>query len=106
MRVSIGTGLALIAVGAILALAVQAPAAVEEYVDVLDLGLILVWTGVLVLVMVAYLHLPRRAPAPTRPAARVAPYEDPWDTRDVHRAGYEGRTQELPTVRGDRDRRG
>ena len=44
-RTSVGTGVVLMAVGAVLAFAVEVPAEVEEYVDVLDLGLILVWAG-------------------------------------------------------------
>ncbi len=101
MRTSIGTGIVLIAVGAIIAFAVQVPAEVEEYIDVFDLGLILIWSGVLVLVMQAWLHAPRR-PRPRPAARRAASYEDPWDDADVHRPGYAGETQRLPTVRGTR----
>ena len=104
MRASIGTGVVLIAVGAIVAFAVRAPAEVEEYVDVLDLGLILIWSGILVLIMQAWMYAPRRPRSPRVPR-RSASYEDPWDTRDVHRPGYAGETQRLPTVRGsDRTR--
>ena len=96
MRASIGTGIVLIAVGAVVAFAVRAPAQVEKYVDVLDLGLILVWSGILVLVMQVVMHRPpRRSIRPRRDAS----YEDPWDTSDVHRPGYAGQTQRLPTVR-------
>ena len=49
MRVSIGTGVILMAIGGVLAFAVRAPAEVEQYIDVIDLGLILIWAGVLVL---------------------------------------------------------
>ena len=41
-RASVGTGVVLMALGAVLAFAVEVPASVREYVDVLDLGLILV----------------------------------------------------------------
>jgi len=104
MRTSIGTGIVLIAAGAILAFAVQAPAKVEEYVDVLDVGLILIWSGILVLVMQAWLYGPRTRRA--RPTARQSStHEDPWAESDVHRPGYAGETQRLPTVRGtDRKR--
>ena len=60
-RASVGTGVVLMAVGAVLAFAVDVPAEVEEYVDVLDLGLILVWAGVLVLVMQVVMHRVPRA---------------------------------------------
>jgi len=59
-RTSVGSGVVLMAVGAVLAFAVEVPAAVEEYVDVLDLGLILVWAGVLVLVMQVVMNLSDR----------------------------------------------
>ncbi len=118
-RASIGTALILIAVGAILAIAVQAPAEVEEYVDVLDLGLILVWSGALILVMQVVMN---RRPKPRRsPRARVSHVAPPasrtdetydhagtdsWDDRtdewyenDVHRPGYEGETRRYPTIR-------
>jgi hypothetical protein len=99
MRASIGTGIVLIAVGAVLVFAVRAPAQVEEYVDVLDLGLILVWSGILVLVMQVVMHRPPARRSIRPPARRDASYEDPWDTSDVHRPGYAGQTQRLPTIR-------
>ncbi len=101
MRTSIGTGIVLIAIGAIIGFAVQVPAEVEEYIDVLDLGLILIWSGLLVLVMQAWLHAPRAR----RMARRTTTYQDPWndsDDSDVHRPGYAGETQRLPIVRGNR----
>jgi hypothetical protein len=94
----------LIAVGAVLAFAVQVPAEVEEHVDVLDLGLILVWSGILVLIMQVVMHRrPRRRAV--QPPRRASSYEDPWDTRDVNRPGYAGETQRLPTVRGTERKR-
>lgn len=94
MRASIGTAVVLMALGGIVAFAVDAPAEVERYVDVLDLGLILIWAGVLILVMQVVMtrHLrPRRARRPLPP-----------DTveHDVHRPGYAGETRRFPTVRG------
>ena len=98
MRMSVGTGVLLMAVGGVLAFAVRAPGAVEEYVDVVDLGLILVWAGGLVLVMQVVMHRPRRP----RPARRTALYEDDrWYEQDTHRPGYAGETRRLPTVRGN-----
>lgn len=95
--VSIGTGLVLLAVGGVLAFAVQPTAEIEKYVDVVDLGLILVWTGILVLLMQVWLHKPRRRRrAPSR--------TDEWYENEVHRPGYAGQTGQLPTVR-DRDGR-
>jgi hypothetical protein len=103
MRVSIGTAVVLMAIGGVLAFAVDPPAEVETYIDVLDLGLILVWTGLLVLAMAAYMYRPRR---PRRPRDRryAGEPDDPWRESDVHRPGYAGETRRLPTVRGDRDR--
>lgn len=98
MRTSVGTGVLLMALGGILAFAVRAPGVVEEYVDVVDLGLILVWAGVLVLVMQVVMHRPRRPRAPRR-ASRYE--EDRWYEQDTHRPGYAGQTRRLPTVRGD-----
>ena len=112
MRTSIGTGVVLMAIGAVIAFAVRAPAEVEEYVDVLDLGLILMWSGVLVLIMQVVMHRPRRRvrrtvrrsyadPAYDEPGYTDPAHEDPWETRDVHRPGYAGDTDRLPTVRGN-----
>lgn len=100
MRASIGTGIVLIAAGAILVFAVRPPPEVVEYVDILDLGLILIWSGILVLIMQAWMYAPRR-PRPRPVARREATYDDPWETRDVHRPGYAGDTERLPTIRGD-----
>ncbi len=103
MRTSIGTGVILMAIGGVLAFAVRAPAEVEQYVDVIDLGLILIWAGVLVLGMQAYMHRPRR-PKPPRVSRRDTAREDPWGDQDVHRPGYAGETQRYPSIRGPRDR--
>lgn len=103
MRTSIGTGIVLIAVGAVLAFAVQAPAEVETYVDVLDLGLILIWSGILVLIMQVVMHRPPPRRSVQLPR-RAASYEDPWGASDVHRPGYAGETQRLPMVRSSKPR--
>jgi hypothetical protein len=103
MRTSIGTGVVLMAIGGVLAFAVSPPGEVEQYVDVLDLGLILIWTGLLVLAMQVYLHRPRRSRTP-RVSRRPAVSEDPWRDSDVHRPGYAGETTRLPTIRGPRER--
>jgi len=98
-RTSVGTGVVLMAVGAVLAFAVEVPAAVEEYVDVLDLGLILVWAGVLVLVMQVVMN---RRPRTDRRPRRERVYDDrtdQWYENDVHRPGWAGETSRLPTVR-------
>lgn len=93
MRTSIGTAVVLMAVGGVMAFGVDAPAEVEKYLDVLDLGLILVWSGVLILVMQVIMT---RRPGPRR--ARPVP---PAYTQehDVHRPGYAGQTRRFPTVR-------
>lgn len=108
---SIGTAVVLMAVGAVLAFAVDVPAVVERYVDVLDLGLILVWAGALILVMQWVMNRrPRpRGAGPVRRGSRRAAGpaydlpEDPdagdWTARDVHRPGYAGETRRFPTVR-------
>ena len=103
MRTSIGTGVILMAIGGVLAFAVRMPAEVEQYVDVIDLGLILIWAGVLVLGMQAYMHRPRR-PRPPRVSRRDGVAEDPWRDQDVHRPGYAGETQRYPSIRGTRNR--
>jgi hypothetical protein len=90
---SIGTGLVLLAVGGVLAFAVEPPAEVEKYVDVIDLGLILAWTGAAVLLLQVWLYKPRR-----RRRARED-RTDQWYEHDVHRPGYAGQTRQLPTVR-------
>lgn len=93
MRTSIGTAVVLMAVGGVLAFAVDAPAQVEKYVDVLDVGLILVWAGVLLLVMQAVMtRRPRR-----RRSRQVLPTYT--DEHDVHRPGYAGETRRFPAVR-------
>ena len=103
MRTSIGTGVILMAIGGVLAFAVRAPSEVQQYLDVVDLGLILIWAGLLVLGMQAYMHRPRR-PRPPRVTRRDGPLEDPWRDQDVHRAGYAGETERFPSIRGPRDR--
>ena len=99
MRTSIGTGVILLAIGGVLAFAVRAPSEVEKYVDVLDLGLILIWTGLLVLATQVYMHRPRR-PKPQRVSYRGSERDDRWDEQDVHRPGYAGETQRFPSIRG------
>jgi hypothetical protein len=96
-RASVGTAVLLMAAGGVLAFGVRAPAVVEKYVDLLDLGLILVWAGVLLLVMQVVMHRPRRPRRSTHDDRT-----DQWYANDVHRPGYAGRTRQLPTVRGDR----
>ena len=103
MRTSIGTGVILMAIGGVLAFAVRAPSEVEQYIDVVDLGLILIWAGLLVLATQVYLHRPRR-PRPQRVSRRDSSVEDPWRDQDVHRPGYAGETERFPSIRGDRDR--
>lgn len=66
MRLSTGTGVTLIAGGAILAFAVDPPRWIVEYIDVIDLGLVLLWVGILVLAIQVYLHAPRKPKAPRR----------------------------------------
>ena len=100
-RASVGTAVILMAVGGVIAFAVDVPAEVEQYVDVLDLGLILVWAGILLLVMQVVVHRPRS----TRPSRRERLYDDRtdrWYEQDVHRPGYAGETRRLPTVRDRR----
>ncbi|MGZ4616470.1 MAG: hypothetical protein ACXV4A_13015 [Actinomycetes bacterium] len=98
MRASVGTGVLLMAVGAIIAFAVQFPTEVEQYVQTFDPGLILIWAGILVLVMQVVMHRPRRARTPRRARDHL---DYPTDEHDVHRPGYAGETRRLPTVRGD-----
>jgi hypothetical protein len=98
MRLSIGTGIVLMAIGGVLAFAVQVPAEVDRYVSVIDVGLILIWTGILVLLTQVWLHRPRR---PRR--SRVPAYDSyATDEHDVHHPGYAGETRQLPTIRGGR----
>lgn len=93
MRTSIGTAVVLMAVGGVLAFGVDAPGEVEKYVDVLDLGLILVWAGILILVMQVVMN---RRPRPRRPRT---PLPEETAEYDVHRPGYAGETRRFPTVR-------
>ena len=96
-RASVGTAVVLMAVGGVIAFAVDVPAEIEQYVDVLDLGLILVWAGALLLIMQAVVH---RAPSSRRGRdRRFDARTDQWYEHDVHRAGYAGETRRLPTVR-------
>lgn len=106
-RASIGTALVLMASGGVLAFGVNAPAAISRYVDLLDLGLILVWAGILILVMQVVMTRPRAGSGRRRGSGRHSSYDDPpWvishdvtDESDVHRPGYAGETQRLPTIR-------
>src|SRR5687768_6410214 len=98
-RTSVGTAVVLMALGGVTAFGVQWPAEVERYVDVLDLGLILIWSGVLLLVMQVVLHRPRGPRRAERRAAAYADRTDEWYEQDVHRPGYAGQTRRLPTVR-------
>jgi uncharacterized protein DUF6458 len=99
IRNSIGTGLVLMAVGGVLAFAVRAPGAIVEYVDVADLGLILIWAGILVLVMQIVMN---RRPGPRRQRRARVEYDEGYtEEHDVHRPGYAGETRRLPTIRGD-----
>lgn len=100
-RASIGTAVVLMAVGGVLAFGVHAPASLTRYVDLLDVGLVLVWSGVLLLVMQVVVHRPRR---PRR--STWDDRTDQWYAHDVHRPGYAGQTRAMPTVRGDRGRDG
>ena len=101
MRRSVGAAVVLMAVGGVLAFGIHPPAVVEEYVDLLDLGLILIWSGMLLLVMQVVMHRPRR----TRPRRRTwDDRTDQWYEQDVHRPGYAGETRALPTVRDGRRR--
>ena len=86
------------AVGGVLAYGVRPPSGVTRYVDLPAVGLVLVWSGVLLLVMTAVMHRPRRA-------ARRSAWDDrtdQWYEQDVHRPGYAGETRALPTVRDRR----
>jgi len=103
-RASVGTAVVLMATGAVLAVAVDVPARVQESVDVLDLGLILIWAGILILVMQVLMH--RRPPTsrPDRVSYRASDHESPdqaddWSEHDVHRPGYADETRRFPTVR-------
>ena len=93
MRASIGTAVVLMAVGGVLGFAVDTPAEVEKYVDVLDLGLILVWAGILILLMQVVMN---RRPQPRR---RRTVLPDDTAEHDVHRPGWAGETRRFPTVR-------
>ena len=100
-RPSVGPAVLLTALGGVIAFGgISTPAGVEKYVDVLDLGLILVWSGILLLVMQVVMHRPRR---PRRRSA-YDDRTDEWYAHDVHRAGYADQTDALPTVRGHRRR--
>jgi hypothetical protein len=78
MRLTTGTGVTLIAVGAVLAFAVDPPRWIVEYVDVIDLGLVLLWIGILVIAIHVYLYAPRKPKAPRRDrgADRHRPHTD------------------------------
>ena len=101
VRRSVDTAVVLMAVGSVLAFGIQAPASIQERVDLLDLGLILIWSGLLLLVMQVVMHRPRR----TRPRRTTwDDRTDQWYEQDVHRPGYAGKTRQLPTVRDGRRR--
>jgi len=87
--------------GGVLAFGIDAPSRVEEYVDLLDLGLILVWSGLLLFAAEAYLNRPRRR-TPRR--SSWDDRTDQWYEQDMHRPGYAGETRQLPTVRENRRR--
>ena len=99
-RASIGTALVLMATGGVL----DAPATITTYVDLLDLGLILVWAGILILVMqVVMTRRPRRAVRYSSDDRDLDLRDVPGDAtveHDVHRPGYAGQTRRLPTIRG------
>jgi hypothetical protein len=100
-RTSIGTAVVLMALGGVIAFGVRAPDGVEEYVDVLDLGLILIWAGILVIVMQVVMNRPRDGRrVPRHPAYDETVRHDERDDHDVHRPGYAGETRRLPTIRG------
>ena len=100
MRASVGTAVVLMAAGGVLAFAVtDPPDQVERYVSVSDLGLVLIWAGLLTLVMQVVMHRPR---GPRRAPRRERIYDDrtdQWYENDVHRPGYAGETKRLPTIR-------
>jgi hypothetical protein len=98
-RASVGTAVVLMALGGVTAFGVRWPREVETYVDVLDLGLILIWSGILLLVMQVVMHRPRGPGRSRRRAAAHAERTDQWYEQDVHRPGYAGQTRRLPTVR-------
>jgi len=105
LRASIGTALVLMATGGALAFGVNAPATITRYVDLLDLGLILVWAGILILVMQVVMTRPphrsrvARYPSYDRERDRRVKQSDVTVEHDVHRPGYAGETQRLPTIR-------
>lgn len=74
MRLSLSTGITLLAVGLILAFAVNSPDGLADYIDTVDLGLVLVWTGVLHLAVTAYVHRPPRRRPTRRQEGLVAPH--------------------------------
>ena len=97
---SIGTAVVLMALGGVIAFAIRPPAEVSKYVDVLDLGLIVIWAGILILVMQVVMHRPPRVRRTSRGSAydeELLPSQE--DDHDVHRPGYAGETRRLPTVR-------
>ena len=100
-RPSVGPAVLLMALGGILAFGgIRTPAEVEKYVDVLDLGLILVWSGILLLVMQVVMHRPRRARRRSSYDDRI----DEWYEQRRAPARVRRSNQALPTVRGDRRR--
>lgn len=99
-KASVGSAVVLMAAGGIIAFGIDAPSEVDRYVDLLDLGLILVWAGVLLLVMQVVMHRPRKPRRRDRGAGAPDDRTDQWYENDVHRPGYAGETQRLPSVRG------
>jgi len=95
----IGTGILLIAVGAILAFAVSPPRSVLRYLDVFELGLILIWTGVLVLAVTYYVDRVKRS-LPASPQRRYPPptaYRPPASPRPARSPAREVRWDEAST---------
>jgi hypothetical protein len=93
-KASVGTALVLMAVGGVVAFAVEPSDQVAEYVELFDLGLILIWSGILLMAAQVWMHRPQQ---PRRRRPDEGP--DQWYEHDVHRPGYEGQTQRFPTVR-------
>ena len=66
------------------------PTRSREYVDVFDLGLILIWTGILVFITQGCCTVHGARAAERRGATTR---EDQWYDNDVHRPGYAGETR-------------
>ena len=86
------SGILLIAAGAVLAaVSLPVPKAVSDHLSVPAVGLVLVWSGVLLLGMKAYLYRPRRRRALRTGAA--------WYEHDVRAPGDLGRATRGGTYR-------